>query len=120
MIAKHTRWSFLFGVLGIVMQVEGVLAQSDTVRPHPVDAPRVYWAPSQVAIGVFFWTAGLASYAMAKGRASWWGLVGLLGLPGLYRPWLTFLSLFGLVVLVLLKDRSAASAVASESGPPDR
>jgi hypothetical protein len=121
MIARYNRWSFLFGVPGIVLQVAGVLvAESDAARPHPVGEPWVEWRPSLVSFGVLLWTAGLAAYAMAKGRASWWGLLGLLGLPGLYSPYLTFLSLVGLVVLVLLPDRSGGSAVAGEPGPPGR
>jgi hypothetical protein len=85
-----------------------------------VGEPWVEWGPSLVSFGVLLWTAALASYAMAKGRASWWGLLGLLGLPGLYNPYLTFLSLIGLVVLALLKDRSDESVVVSEPGPPAR
>jgi hypothetical protein len=121
MIAKYNRWGLLFGVTGIVLQVAGVmLADHDAARPLTVREMRVEWGPFLIKFGVFFWTAGLASFAMAKGRASWWGLFGLLGLPGLYSPYLTFLSLVGLVVLVLLKDRSGASAVAPKPSLPDR
>jgi hypothetical protein len=119
MIAKYNRWSFLLGVPGLVLQVAGVVvAHSQAARPIPVGETRVEWGPSLVSFGVLLWTAGLASYAMAKGRASWWGLVGLLGLPGLYQPYLTLFSLVGLVVLALLADRSGGSAGAAESAPP--
>ena len=121
MIAKHNRWSFLFGVTGIVLQVAGVIvSNSDAARPLEVGEMRVMWGPSLIKFGVLFWTAGLAAYAMAKGRPSWWGLFGLLGLPGLYNSYLTFLSLVGLVVLALLQDRSGGSAVQAEPAPPDR
>jgi hypothetical protein len=121
MIAKYNRWSFLFGVPGIVLQFAGViLADSDAARPLEVGEMRVEWGPSLIKFGILFWTAGLASYAMAKKRASWWGLFGLLGLPGLFSPYLTFLSLLGLVILALLKDRSGEPAVPVEPGPPDR
>jgi hypothetical protein len=121
MIAKYNRYSLLFGVSGIILQVAGVLlAQSDPARPLTVREMRVEWGPSLIKFGVLLWTAGLASYARAKGRASWWGLFGLLGLPGLYSPYLTFLSLLGLAVLALLQDRSGGSTVPGEPGPPDR
>lgn len=121
MIAKYNRYSLLLGVAGIVLQVAGViLADYDAARPLEVGEMRVEWGPSLIKFGVLFWTAGLASYAMAKRRASWWGLFGLLGLPGLYSPYLTFLSLLGLVVLALLPDRSGGSTLVSEPGPSDR
>ena len=121
MIAKYKRWSILFGVPGIVLQFAGVLvAQSNAARPHPVGEPWVEWGPSLVSFGVLLWTAGLAAYAMAKSRASWWGLFGLMGLPGLYSPYLTLLSLLGLVVLAVLSDRSGGSTVAGEPGSVDR
>jgi hypothetical protein len=120
MIAKYNRWSVLFGVLGIVLQIAGViLADSDAARPLTVRDMRVEWGPSLIKFGVLFWTAGLASYAMAKKRASWWGLFGFLGLPGLYNPYLTFLSLLGLVVLALLRDRSGGSTAVGEPSPAD-
>src|SRR5262249_50653879 len=100
MIAKYNRRGFLLGVPGILLQVAGMwVAQSENARPLEVGETRVLWGPSLVAFGVLFWTAGLASYAMAKGRSSWWGLFGLLGLPGLYQWYLTALALLGLVVL---------------------
>lgn len=107
MIAKHSRRSLLLGVPGILLQIAGVLvAQSQAARPIAVGETRVVWGPSLAALGMLFWTAGLASYAMAKGRSSWWGLFGFLGLPGLYEEYLTALSLLGLVVLALLEDRA--------------
>ena len=107
MIAKYSRRSLLLGVPGILLQVAGMfVAQSNDARPIESGETRVMWTASLINLGVLFWMAGLASYAMAKGRSSWWGLFGLLGLPGLYRWYLTALSLIGLVVLALLKDRS--------------
>jgi hypothetical protein len=48
---------------------------------------------------------------MAKGRASWRGLVGL------YQPYPTALSLLGLVVVALLPDRSGGSPGQEGAGP---
>jgi hypothetical protein len=87
--------------------------------------------PSLVTLGVLLWATGLAAYAMAKGRASWWGVLGLLGLPALtaltaqlglpghYRSYQIALSLVGLIVVAPLPSRSVASSEADGSGPPD-
>jgi hypothetical protein len=120
MIARYNRWSFLLGVPGIILQVAGVLGiEFDAPRSFQVGEARIEWVSSLITFGILFWTAGLAAYAMAKGRASWWGLLGLLGWVGLYQIWLTFLSLIGFVVLLLLPDRSGGSAVESEPDASD-
>jgi hypothetical protein len=119
MIATYTRRSLLFGVPGIVLQVGGVLLHElHGSKPIAPGETRVVIGPSLVTFGVILWTAALAYFAMAKGQSSWWGASGLLGLPGLYEPYLTALSLLGLIVLALLEDRAADSAGPESSHSP--
>jgi len=101
MIVPYTRRSLLLGVPGALLQVGGVAI-----------------GPLLISFGVLAWTAGLAFYAMAKGQSSWWGTSGLLGLPGLYQPYLTALSLLGLVFLMALPDQSAGPPGSGGGSPP--
>jgi hypothetical protein len=119
MIAAQTRRSLLLGVTGVLLQVGGVLLHElHGSKPLVPGETRVVIGPWLATVGVLFWTAGLAFYAMAKGQSSWWGVTGLLGLPGLYEPYLTALSLFGLVILAVLPDRTAGPPGPGAGGPP--
>jgi hypothetical protein len=127
MTAKYTRRGLVLGAPGLLLQFSGVLV-THVQAATAAGATRVVWGPSLVTLGVVLWTAGLASYAMAKGRASWWGGLGLLGLPALtalaglpgpYQPYLPALSLVGLVIVTLLPGRPGESSAAGGSGQPD-
>jgi len=119
MIVPYTRRSLLLGVPGALLQVGGVvLDQWQGSGPIAPGETRVAIGPLLISFGVLAWTAGLAFYAMAKGQSSWWGTSGLLGLPGLYQPYLTALSLLGLVFLMALPDQSAGPPGSGGGSPP--
>jgi hypothetical protein len=83
MIAKYNNVSLALGVPGLILQVAGnILSHSN--RPL---------GGLLLLVGTALLVAGLAYYAIAKGRSGWWGLFG-------------FLSIIGLIILACLKDRT--------------
>lgn len=83
---KYNRLSLLFGVPGILLQL----------FPSAFGAaPNSFAATGTVIFSVGLLIIGLAFYAKSKNRSGWWGLMGLL-------------SIVGLLVLAILKDRSLA------------
>jgi hypothetical protein len=90
MIAKYNRWSFMFGIPGIALQIAGRFIV-DSQQP----GPRLLGGLSMMC-GTVLLVIGLSYYAKAKGRSSAWCLMGLL-------------SIIGLLVLALLKDRSGVA-----------
>lgn len=93
MIAEYNRQSFIYGVPGIVLQIGGrivtVMAENGTMIAAGVVT---------TVVGTLLLLVGLAFYAKAKGRHPAWCLMA-------------FLSIIGLIVLALLKDRSGAAPV---------
>ncbi len=85
---KYNRFSLLLGVPGILLQLfPSVLGA----------APNSTAATGTYCLGVGLLIVGLAYYAKSKNRSGWWGLMGLL-------------SIVGLIVLAILKDRSLAKS----------
>ncbi len=83
MIARHNNVSLALGVPGFILQVVGnVLGSSNPGLGGLL-----------ILGGTGLLIAGLAYYAIGKGRSGWWGLCG-------------FLSFIGLIILACLKDRS--------------
>jgi hypothetical protein len=74
---NYNRLSLLMGLPGLGLQFFGNLQGSD----------------SMLIGGSILFIIGLAFYAKAKGRSPWWALAG-------------FLSIFGLIILALLRDDS--------------
>ena len=88
MIKRYNNLSLALGVPGIILQIVGnVIAQANPGTPLGV------WGIPISLIGTALLIAGLAYYAIAKGRSGWWGLLG-------------FLSCIGLIILALLKDEA--------------
>ncbi len=84
MIARYNNVSLAFGVPGFILQVVGnVLGSSNPGLGGLL-----------ILAGTGLLIAGLAYYAIGKGRSGWWGLCG-------------FLSFIGLIILACLKDRSS-------------
>jgi len=83
MIARHNNVSLALGAPGFILQVVGnVLGSSNPGLGGLL-----------ILGGTGLLIAGLAYYAIGKGRSGWWGLCG-------------FLSFIGLIILACLKDRS--------------
>ena len=88
MIKRHNNISLALGVPGIILQIAGnVIFQT-----NPETGIGLLDALALLG-GTALLIAGLAHYAVAKGRSGWWGLCG-------------FLSLIGLLILALLKDHA--------------
>ena len=87
MIAKYNRLSLAFGVPGLLMQIGGRVMMVTSPDELQLIAAAI------VVVGTALLMAGLALYAMAKGRNPAWCLMA-------------FLSLIGLIVLGLLKDKA--------------
>ena len=88
MDARYNRISLAWGVPGVIGQLGGRIALETTHNP-------LIALFSMLALlgGSVLLIIGLAYYAKAKGRHSAWALMGLL-------------SLIGVLVLALLRDRS--------------
>ncbi len=83
----QNRTSLALGIPGIILQLVGNFAL------RSADGQSLTWAGVAVSlIGTVLLIVGLSFYAKAKGRNPAWGLMGLL-------------SIIGLIVLALLKDR---------------
>ena len=89
MIKHYNNKSFLYFIPGMIMQVAGIVLQG------PKDAPGEHQGLALILllVGTVLAFIGFGYYAKAKGRSMAWGLCG-------------FLSLVGLVILALLKDKS--------------
>ena len=89
MIARYNRWSFVFGVPGIALQIAGNFIGS--------------WGPaySSILLGTILLMIGLGYYAKAKGQSFAWCAAG-------------FLSVLGLLLLLLLEDKSESTRGAGE------
>ncbi len=85
MIARYNNISLALGIPGLILQIAGNL-----MRANP---DQETLGVVVLLVGTVLLISGLAMYAKAKGRSPAWGLMGLL-------------SLIGLVVLALLKDRA--------------
>lgn len=88
MIKRYNNISLALGVPGLILQIAGnIMMQSN---PESAIGGLGFLA---LMLGTALLIAGLAYYAIAKGRSGWWGLCG-------------FLSCLGLLILALLKDRA--------------
>ncbi len=88
MIKRYNNISLALGVPGIILQIVGnIIAQANQGTNTALLGVLI------TLIGTALLIAGLAYYAMAKGRSGWWGLCG-------------FLSCIGLLILAVLKDRA--------------
>ena len=89
MIKRYNNLSFLFFVPGMIAQFAGLFLKG------PADNPAPHQALANILIiaGTVLAFVGFGYYAKAKGRSILWGLCG-------------FLSLLGLLILALLKDKS--------------
>ena len=85
MIAKYNNLSLALGAPGIILQIAGNIMG----RSNP---PGII----MILVGSGLLVAGLAYYAIAKGRSAWWGLCG-------------FLSIIGLIILAFLEDRTKST-----------
>ena len=95
MIARYNHLSFVFGVPGIAMQIAGHfmagLGQGATASLGALF----------MVLGLFALMIGLAYYAKAKGQSWAWCVAA-------------FLSILGLLLLLLLQDRSGSTSGAGE------
>jgi hypothetical protein len=89
MVKRYNNLSFAFFIPGMIMQVAGMILQGPPDNPSPVQGVAVLL----LVVGTILAFIGFGYYAKAKGRSMLWGLCG-------------FLSLVGLVILALLKDKS--------------
>jgi hypothetical protein len=87
MIPRYNYASFLFGVPGIILQVVGRVALSQT------DSGTANLGRLGMIAGTILLLVGLAFYAKAKGRHPAWCLFA-------------FLSIIGLIVLACLNDKT--------------
>ncbi|KPK51425.1 MAG: hypothetical protein AMS22_10950 [Thiotrichales bacterium SG8_50] len=88
MIKRHNNISLALGTPGFILQIVGqVMAQTQPETDVGLLGNLV------LLVGTALLIAGLAHYAIAKGRSGWWGLCG-------------FLSLVGFLILALLKDHA--------------
>ena len=88
MIKRYNNISLAFGVPGLLLQIAG----------------GVMHQPLIVIPGTVLLMIGLAYYAKAKGRHPAWCLMG-------------FLSIIGLIILALLKDRAKEGQQAEPAAP---
>lgn len=98
MIEKHVTNAFAYSFTGLFLQFSGYFVQKSFIHTTGLMVGALLYL---LGTGLLF--VGLISAARAKGRDPGWGA-------------LAFFSLFGLIVLLLLKDL----AVASESTSEDR
>lgn len=85
MIQEYNRKSFIFGVPGLILQIAGRLMM------NPTESGGL--GALVALLGTVLLLVGFAFYAKAKGRHPAWCLMA-------------FLSIIGLIVLALLKDKS--------------
>ncbi len=91
MIKRYNNISLALGVPGIILQIPGsIMVQSADSTSRAVGL-------LILLLGTALLIAGLGFYAKAKGHSPLWGLCG-------------FLSWIGLIILALLKDRTAGHA----------
>ena len=90
MIAEYNRKSFIYGIPGIILQIAGNFFRTGEGEITSLGA-------LLVLIGTALLLVGLVFYAKAKGRHPAWSLFA-------------FLSLIGLLILALLKDKSNTSS----------
>ena len=99
MIAKYNRWSLMFGVPGVIVQIAGVsvfhLGQRGPTLPGALS----------ILFGGILLTIGLAFYAKAKGRSFAWCIMGIFGI-------------IGLAVLAALEDKAKSIEEAGEEDEP--
>jgi hypothetical protein len=95
MIARYSRWGFLFDVSGVALQFVGRF-----VIDRPLQDPTLLGGLS-VAFGTGLLAIGLAYDAKAKGRSLAWCLMALMGI-------------IGVLVLALLEDRSGSTPEVGE------
>jgi hypothetical protein len=88
MIKRYNNKSLALGIPGIVLQITG----QGVSRVYPETGIGLLGVLA-LFVGTGLLIVGLAYYAIAKGRSGWWGLCG-------------FLSLIGLLILALLKDKA--------------
>jgi hypothetical protein len=95
MIAQYNSKSLAYGIPGIILQLGGniVARTSENLSTVGIGA-------AIALLGTVLLLIGLAFYAKAKGRSPVWCLMA-------------FLSLIGLLVLTLLKDKAPDGQVAS-------
>jgi len=89
MIKRYNNISLLLGAPGITLQVVGNVIVQANKGNSGAELSGVLVLLGGTALLI----AGLAYYAIAKGRSGWWGACG-------------FLSLIGLIILALLKDHA--------------
>lgn len=87
MIKKYNNKSFCFGIPGIILQIGGRFIGGSTMELTALNGVVILTGTALLIIG-------LSYYAKAKGRHSAWCLMA-------------FLSIIGLIVLALLKDKSS-------------
>ena len=95
MIAEYNRKSFYWGVPGIILQIGGHLYNNMTGQATAE-------GDLAVLVGTILLMGGLSLYAKAKGRSWLW-------------CFMAFLSIIGLLVLALLKDKTIVSEAESLS-----
>ncbi len=91
MIAKYSRWGFAVGVPGLVLQIAGCF----------ISQQQYVLGGVCMVFGTALLSIGLSYYALAKGRSPAWGCM-------------TFLSVIGMIVLAVLRDRSGPAPEVGE------
>ena len=71
MIKRYKNISLTLGVPGIILQIAG-----NVVSAANEGTPVSLYGFLIMLIGTALLVAGLAYYAIAKGRSGWWGLCG--------------------------------------------
>jgi hypothetical protein len=84
MLKSYNHMSFALGIPGIILQVCGLYGMAGLGNMR---------ASIFIVFGACLFIAGLAYYAMAKGKSPWWCLLGLL-------------SLLGMIILAFIPDES--------------
>jgi len=100
MIARYNRWSFVFGVPGITLQIVGQLMMMQVSQPGGPTDSTWFWFGA-IVLGTVLLLIGLAYYAKAKGQSWAWCVAA-------------FLSVLGLLLLLLLEDKSPSTREAGE------
>jgi hypothetical protein len=95
MIARYNRWSFVFGVPGVTLQIVGRLMMMHASQQGGPTPSAWLWYGAMV-LGTVLLMIGLAYYAKAKGQSFAWCIAA-------------FLSILGLLLLLLLEDRSEST-----------
>ncbi len=88
MIKRYNNISLALGIPGIILHTVALIF----LKANPQSGVGLLGLLISFA-GTGLLIAGLAYYAIAKGRSGWWGLCG-------------FLSWIGLIILALLKDQA--------------